>query len=143
MRDVPHPHAVPGHAAVHRLEREGRLLHRDWSRYDTAHVVFRPRRMTVEQLAEGYAWLYRRLFSPASIWRRRPLDWRAVAPYLAMSYLYKRSNRFWHLLIRADVTHAVWQPLVELTRRRHVRFRRRLAARTAPVGAGSVVSVGV
>src|SRR5207245_1694316 len=24
-------------------------------------------------------------------------DWRAVAPYLAMSYLYKRSNRVWHL----------------------------------------------
>jgi len=133
----------PATPLFHRLEREGRLLHRDWSRYDTAHVVFRPCRMTVEQLAEGYAWLYRRLFSPASIWRRRPLDWRAVAPYLAMSYLYKRSNRFWHLLIRADVTHAVWQPLVELTRRRHVRFRRRLAARTAPVGAGSVVSAGV
>jgi len=32
----------------------------------------------------------------ASIWRRRPEDWRAATPYLAMSYLYKRSNRFWH-----------------------------------------------
>jgi radical SAM superfamily enzyme YgiQ (UPF0313 family) len=133
----------PATPLYHRLEREGRLLHSDWSRYDTAHVVFRPCRMTVEQLAEGYAWLYRRLFSHASIWRRRPLDWRAVAPYLAMSYLYKRSNRFWHLLIRANVTHAVWRPLVELTRRRHVRFRRRLAVRTETVGAGSVVTAGV
>jgi hypothetical protein len=26
--------------------------------YDTAHVVFRPRRMSPEQLAEGYAWCY-------------------------------------------------------------------------------------
>ena len=58
------------------------------------HVVFRPRQMTAAELAQGYAWLYRRLFSHASIWRRRPADWRAVAPYLAMSYLYKRSNRF-------------------------------------------------
>ena len=133
----------PGTPLFHRLAAEGRLLHRDWARYDTAHVVFRPRRMTEAQLAEGYAWLYRRLFSHASIWRRRPRDWRAVAPYLAMSYLYKRSNRFWHLLIRSNLTHAVWWPLVELTRRRHVRFRRRLAGRTATMGTGSVVAAGV
>jgi hypothetical protein len=44
-----------------------------------------------------------------------------------MSYLYKRSNRFWHFLIRRNLTHAVWSPLVELTRRRHLRFRGRLA----------------
>src|SRR5947199_312507 len=133
----------PGTPLFRRLEAEGRLLHREWELYDTAHVVFRPRRMTEAQLADGYAWLYRRLFSHASIWRRRPADWRAVAPYLAMSYLYKRSNRVWHLLIRANLTHAAWRPLVELTRRRHVRFRRRLVARTAPAGCGTVVTAGV
>src|SRR5881409_3564234 len=133
----------PGTPLFRRLEAEDRLLHREWELYDTAHVVFRPRRMTEAQLADGYAWLYRRLFSHASIWRRRPADWRAVAPYLAMSYLYKRSNRVWHLLIRANLTHAAWRPLVELTRRRHVRFRRRLAARTAPAGCGTVVTAGV
>ena len=82
------------------MEAEGRLLHRDWALYDTAHAVFRPRHMTPEELEQGYAWFYERLFSHASIWRRRPEDWRAVAPYLAMSYLYKRSNRFWQLLIK-------------------------------------------
>lgn len=84
--------------------------------------------MTEGELAQGYGWLYRRLFSHASIWHRRPSDWHAVAPYLAMSYLYKRSNRFWHFLIRRNLTHAVWRPLVELTRRRHLKFRRDLAA---------------
>ena len=54
------------------FEAEGRLLHRDWSRYDTAHVVFQPKHMTAEQLQDGYAASYRRLFSHASIWRRRP-----------------------------------------------------------------------
>jgi hypothetical protein len=49
-----------------------------------------------------------------------------------MSYLYKRSNRFWHFIIRHDMTHAVWSPLVELTRRRHVQFRQRLARRPLP-----------
>ena len=96
--------------------------------YDTAHVVFRPKHMSPEQLAEGYEWCYERLFSHASIWRRRPADARAVLPYLAMSYLYKRSNRLWASLIRHRLTARAWAPLVELSRRRHLRFRERLAA---------------
>ena len=94
----------PGTPLFRQMESEGRLLHKDWELYDTAHVVFRPRHMTPEQLAEGYAWCYKRLFSHASIWRRRPLDWRAVPAYLAMSYLYKRSNWLWPLLIRYNLT---------------------------------------
>ena len=35
---------------------------------------------------------------------RRPSDLRAVPSYLAMSYLYKKSNRFWHQLIRHRLT---------------------------------------
>ena len=135
----------PGTPLFARLEADGRLLHKNWSLYDTAHVVFRPKHMTVEQMAEGYAWCYRRLFSHRSIWRRRPRDVHAVLPYLAMSYLYKRSNLLWHLLIRYRLTAAVWRPLVECTRRRHLRFRRQIEA--APFcGAhqpGSVVAPGV
>jgi radical SAM superfamily enzyme YgiQ (UPF0313 family) len=119
----------PGTPLFRQMESEGRLLHRQWRLYDTAHVVYRPRHMRPEELEAGYAWCYERLFSHRSIWRRRPEDWRAVAPYLAMSYLYKRSNRLWHLLIRHRLTALVWRPLVEWTRRRHLRFRRRLASR--------------
>src|SRR5207302_1726257 len=122
----------PGTPLFRQMEAEGRLLHRDWSRYDTGHVVFRPRHMTPAQLADGYAWCYRRLFSHTSIWRRRPRDARAVLPYLAMSYLYKRSNFLWYGLIRHRLTATVWRGVVEWTRRRHVRFRRELAARDAP-----------
>jgi len=76
--------------------------------------------------------------------RRRPADWRAVPLYLAMSYLYKRSNRFWRLLIKHDLVHTVWSPLVELTRLRHVHFRASLLrGREASMVASSVVSAGV
>jgi radical SAM superfamily enzyme YgiQ (UPF0313 family) len=125
------------------MEAAGRLLHRDWSLYDTAHAVFRPKHMTPEELEQGYAWLYQRLFSHSSIWRRRPEDWRTVANYLAMSYLYKRSNRFWHLLIKHHLVHAVWRPLVELSRIRHVAFRRSLAERDQVSPAAGVVTAGV
>jgi len=134
----------PATPLFHQMEAQGRLLHRDWTLYDTAHAVFRPKHMSPEELEQGYAWIYQRLFSHTSIWRRRPEDWRAVPLYLAMSYLYKRSNRFWHQLIKYDLVHTVWSPLVELTRLRHVQFRKRLAenehAVTAP---GHIVSAGV
>jgi radical SAM superfamily enzyme YgiQ (UPF0313 family) len=134
----------PGTPLFHRLESEGRLLHRNWNLYDTAHVVFQPRRMSVEQLAEGYRQCYRRTFSHASIWRRRPSDWRSVPPYLAMSYLYKRSNLFWQFLIRHRLTSLVWRPMVEITRRRHIAFRRRLSQQQGQkLRAPAAVSAGV
>ena len=134
----------PATPLFRQMEREGRLLHRNWSLYDTAHAVFRPNHMTAEELEQGYAWIYQRLFSHTSIWQRRPAHWQAVAPYLLMSYLYKRSNRFWRWLIKYDLVHAVWSPLVELTRLRHVRFRLELAreeirGKRAP----SVITAGV
>ena len=106
----------PGTPLFRQFEAEGRLLHRDWDKYDTAHVVFRPKHMTPEELLLGYDWLYRRLFSHASIWRRRPRDVReAMATYFAGCYLYKRSNRLWHFLIKRRLVRQVWRPLVELT----------------------------
>lgn len=120
----------PGTPLFRRLEREGRLLHRDWELYDTSHVVFRPARMTADELQEGYAAAYSELFSAASIWRRRPRRMSEVPAYLAMSTLYKRSNALWPKLIENGWTGALWRPLVEGARRRHVAFRKRLRVRT-------------
>lgn len=139
----------PGTPLFRQMEAEGRLLHRNWELYDTGHVVFRPKRMSVEELAAGYGWCYRKLFSHGSVWRRRPEDPRAVPAYLAMSYLYKKSNWLWPVLIRHRITGVVWRPLVELSRRRHVRFRRRLVEQCEPVAPGralpqtSLVTAGV
>jgi hypothetical protein len=116
----------PGTPLFRQFEAEGRILHRDWDRYDTAHVVFQPKHMSCEELDDGYAWCYDRLFSHRSIWRRRPADHNAVLAYMAMSYLYKRSNRFWHLLIKRRLTGAIWRPLIEHSRRRHLELRARL-----------------
>ncbi len=117
----------PGTPLFRQLEGEGRILHRNWELYDTAHAVFRPRHMSPEELEDGYAWCYRRLFTMASIWRRRPRRLGEVPGYLGMSLLYKRANRLWPYLIRHRLTGLIWHPLVAAARWRHVRFRRRLA----------------
>ena len=116
----------PGTPLFAEMEREGRIIHRDWNLYDTAYAVFRPRHMEPEELEFGYRALYRRTFSHSSIWRRRPVDPRSVPAYLMSSYLYKRSNWLWALLIRRRWTERAWKPLVELNRRRHLRFRAEL-----------------
>ena len=110
----------PGTPLFRQLEAEGRLLHRNWDLYDTAHAVFRPKHLTPEELELGYDWLYRRLFSHASIWRRRPEEVSEWPVYFGGAYLYKRSNRLWRFLIEHGLVHRAWRPLV--TR----------AARTAP-----------
>ena len=43
----------PGTPLFQRLEKDGRLLTRDWSRYNQVDVVFKPKNMTEEELFEG------------------------------------------------------------------------------------------
>ena len=115
----------PGTPQFRQLEKEGRLFHKNWDLYDTSHVVFKPKHMSPEQLESGYRYCYERLFSLKSIWKRRPAERRAVIPYLAMSILYKKCNRLWPIIIKRNWTARFWRPLIEISRKRHVRARTR------------------
>lgn len=44
----------PGTAYFSQFEREGRLLHKDWARYNHSEVVFRPKLMSAERLYRGW-----------------------------------------------------------------------------------------
>ena len=61
----------PGTRLYQRLEAEGRILTRDWSKYNgRADVVFQPRQMSSQVLLEGYRYANRRFYSAESIYRR-------------------------------------------------------------------------
>jgi radical SAM superfamily enzyme YgiQ (UPF0313 family) len=61
----------PGTPLYERLDREGRILTRDWSRYNgRADVVYQPRRMTPETLLAGFRQANQRFYSSRSIFRR-------------------------------------------------------------------------
>ena len=60
----------PGTPLQKRLEEEGRIFDRDWSHYDMSHVVFKPRKMTVRELQEGYLWAQKYACAPRSILKR-------------------------------------------------------------------------
>ena len=59
----------PGTRLFARMEGEGRLLTRDWDRYDTRQVVFRPARLSPEALKAGYDWAYREFYRWSAIGR--------------------------------------------------------------------------
>ncbi len=61
---------LPGTPLYERYNRDGRIFDRDWSKYDGKHVVYRPSRMTPEQLQEGFFWINHQFYSLPCIWKR-------------------------------------------------------------------------
>lgn len=54
----------------HQLDKEGRILTRDWEKYDLHHVVFQPKNMTPEELYDGVASVSTRFYSPVNVVKR-------------------------------------------------------------------------
>jgi len=90
---------LPGTRAFTRLEAEGRLLHRDWSYYDTDHAVFRPRRMTPEQLEAGHKRAGREFVTYSSI-LRRSFGLPGVMKRIAYNVAWVRIDPLWVAIIR-------------------------------------------
>jgi radical SAM superfamily enzyme YgiQ (UPF0313 family) len=60
----------PGTRIHQRLKKEGRIITEDWSKYDMATAVFRPKGMTIEQLQQGFWWVNKEFYSLRSMTRR-------------------------------------------------------------------------
>jgi radical SAM superfamily enzyme YgiQ (UPF0313 family) len=93
----------PGTELFRRMEGEGRIRTRDWDLYDTRHAVFRPARMSVEQLEGGYRRAYRTFYRWESIFRsaraHRPAADRLR--HLAYAGGWKKCGPLWDWIIRA------------------------------------------
>jgi len=61
---------LPGTRLFKRLEKEGRIIDRNWSKYHTGSVVFKPLLMTTYELQEGYHWIYREFYSYTNMLKR-------------------------------------------------------------------------
>lgn len=61
---------LPGTVTYGILEKEGRIIDRDWAKYHTGEVVFQPKGMTAEQLQNGYYWIFRNIYSIKNILKR-------------------------------------------------------------------------
>lgn len=53
-----------------RLEKENRIIERDWSKYDGQHVVFEPKQMTADELIRGHEKVWKDVYSYKGIFKR-------------------------------------------------------------------------
>lgn len=89
----------PGTPLFHRLESEGRILSRDWERYDGQHAVFQPARMSPHELEQATEDAWRHAYSWRSMarrLRRTAAPWPvAMAANLGYRHYAKNLHRFY------------------------------------------------
>ena len=104
----------PGTRLFERMEAEGRITTRDWDRYDTRQVVFRPARLSAEALKAGYDRAYRDFYTWRSIGRASLSH--GTLKHQAKHFFYaagwKKFEPLWDVVIRAK--RLAWMtPLLE------------------------------
>ena len=53
----------PGTLLFKEMEKQGRILTRNWDLYDTRHVVYKTTHLSAEELKTGYDWSYKAFYS--------------------------------------------------------------------------------
>ncbi|HXM53843.1 MAG TPA: radical SAM protein [Candidatus Dormibacteraeota bacterium] len=104
----------PSTALYERMAAEDRIVHRDWDRYDTRHVVFQPARLDAETLEAGYWRAYREFYRWPAIWRGAATKDELAGRLRHLAYAggWKKFEPLWDVLIRSrQVLHAL--PVLE------------------------------
>jgi len=87
----------PGTPFFNELDNEGRVLHYDWSKYDTRHVVFKPRDISTLELQAGFYQAEARIrtlkYSIKRGFKPNTPALRSLPANIALSIGYKLSNR--------------------------------------------------
>jgi radical SAM superfamily enzyme YgiQ (UPF0313 family) len=86
----------PGTDSFLRLEKEGRILTRDWEKYDSLNAVYQPLLISSEDLEKGMQGVWKKVFSLPSIYRRI-IKGPRIHPlfYLIMNWQFNRLTRSW------------------------------------------------
>lgn len=82
---------LPGTSLMEDLKEKGRIVKKDWSRYDFRSCVFEPLRMSAEELTRGKEWAWREFYSWSSILRRASSlsDWQRFLVYGISNMAYR------------------------------------------------------
>ena len=93
----------PSTALHQRLTAQGRITVHDWDLYDTRHAVFRPARMSAQELEDGYWRAYRDFYRWRSVVRGAAAHHDVIAGLRHFAYAagWKKFEPLWDLVIRA------------------------------------------
>jgi radical SAM superfamily enzyme YgiQ (UPF0313 family) len=91
----------PGTRIHRRLKEQARIISDDWSHYDHHTVVFKPKNMTPQELAEGYRYVQKEFYSFSSILRHipsllavTPVDLRRALVFLLLNFAGKSVAKY-------------------------------------------------
>lgn len=81
---------LPGTVTYSVLEKEGRIIDRDWAKYHTGEVVFQPKGMTIEELQNGYYWIFRNTYTIKNILKRNLRSPKGIVYRIAANLSYRK-----------------------------------------------------
>ena len=83
----------PGTLTWYEMKKANRVVSFDWTKYDQGQVVFRPARMSAEELRRGHYRAYRQFYAPGSMAGRFPLSGkRARAQWLIYNLFMRKAT---------------------------------------------------
>jgi radical SAM superfamily enzyme YgiQ (UPF0313 family) len=88
----------PGTKLYSTLIEQNRIVDFNLAKYNTAHVVYKPKNMSEEELYKGYLWIYKEVYSFKNIVKRLPKSKKQWIPFLAFNIFYRKFGKFTELL---------------------------------------------
>ena len=83
----------PGTVLYKQLLLENRIIDFEPNKYNTSNVIFQPKKMTVEELKNGYLWIYKEFYSIKNIIKRKPENKSLRKPYLLFNLGYRKYGK--------------------------------------------------
>ena len=80
----------PGTRLYDDMEKEGRIIDRDWAKYHSGEVVFMPKNITPDDLQKGYWWVFRKTYTMGNIIKRCIRSPKNIAYRIGMNISYRR-----------------------------------------------------
>ncbi len=94
----------PGTRLFKQMEADGRLLHKQWDKYDTRQVVYKTTGLTANELKAGYDWAYREFYSWSNILKAsyNHHDLKFFLKHFAYAGGWKKFEPMWNFLIKTQ-----------------------------------------
>jgi radical SAM superfamily enzyme YgiQ (UPF0313 family) len=123
----------PGTRLYQNMEKQGRILHRNWDLYDTRQVVYKTVGLDAHQLKQGYDWAYKSFYSWSNILKASMQhdELKHKIKHFAYAGGWKKFEPLWNFMIK---THGLNKmlPLLEAVLSRVNNRRREEGAVPAP-----------
>ncbi len=96
----------PGTLTWYQMKKENRIVSYDWDKYDQGHIVYRPTKLTPDELREGHLHAYERFYSWPSMLRRFPWNSSRSRPHWWIHNLFFRKGE----VTGRDLKDAILEP---------------------------------